>query len=253
MVTEASASGRVASALRRRGAEVWSLPTVEIVPPDDWDDVDAALADWARYDWAIFTSGNAVKAVTGRLKALGLPDAQPPPRIAVVGSATARLVESLGWRASVRPAERSAEGLVATIMEREPLDGKWVLFPKGNIAREVVPESLRRAGATVRETVVYRTVPAKTDAEAVRRRLRSGGAAAITFTSPSAAEFFVDALGRRIWVELPDSLVVASIGPTTSGKLRSLGRPPDVEATEPSAEALAEAVASALGRTGETG
>lgn len=248
MTTHPGPSSRFGEALERSGATVWHVPTIEIVPPETWGEVDIALRDWTAYDWVVFTSGNALKAVRERLGALHLSDATPRPKIAVVGGPTAQLVKSVGWQVSVEPTVQSGEGLIAAIIERESLAGKQVLFPKGNRAREVVPESLRAAGAEVREVIVYRTVPAKIDGKTVRSRLRRGEVDAITFTSPSAAQSFVEALGQGIWHELPESVIVASIGPTTSEALRELGRKAVAEAAEPSSEALAKAVAAAFDR-----
>jgi uroporphyrinogen-III synthase len=76
--------------------------------------------------------------------------------------------------------------------------------------------------------------------------LPAGEVHAITFASPSAVEAFVAGLGTVIWDEVPGALVVLSIGPTTSAALRAAGRHPDGEAAEPSSEALAEVLVSAL-------
>jgi len=248
MVTHGGGSTRLAEAFERRGAGVWNVPLIQIEAPADWSDADSALRDWGVYDWVVFTSGNAVTAVHERLAALGVPAIGRGPRIAVVGSTTGRLVESFGWQVALCPAEQRAVGLAREIVEGGQARGKRVLFPKGDIAREALPAALRAAGATVREVLVYRTVPAATDVEAVGERLRSGGVDAIAFSSPSAVRAFVDALGADIWNRLPPALVVASIGPTTSQALEQAGRRPDAQARSPNAEALAEAVADTFAR-----
>ncbi|HCI79776.1 MAG TPA: HemD protein, partial [Ktedonobacter sp.] len=48
--------------LRTLGAIPIEFPTIRIVPPDDWTQLDAALNRLytASYDWLIFTSVNGV-------------------------------------------------------------------------------------------------------------------------------------------------------------------------------------------------
>jgi hypothetical protein len=42
------------------GAEVIQFSTVEIVPPENWDELDRAIDKIESYDWLIFTSSNGV-------------------------------------------------------------------------------------------------------------------------------------------------------------------------------------------------
>jgi len=239
--------GRLAAALTARGADVWSVPTIRIAPPDDWRLADAALGAWTSFDWAIFTSGNAVRAVRARMEALGMrPSALPQPRIAAVGAATAGAVDRVGWRVHGVPERYTGEALALALSEGGGLAGARVFVPRGDLARDLVPGALRAAGADVVEVTVYRTVPAEFDAAAVREALVGATVAAVTFMSPSAAMYFVRALGRDIWKKMLARVLVASIGPTTSAGLRKLGRPPDIEAPEATAETLADAVVAAL-------
>ena len=248
LVTQGGTTGSLAALLRARGADVWELPMVRIEPPPDWRDADAALRTWDSYDWIVFTSANAVRAVAGRLAALDLAR-QGSPRIAAVGPATGAALEKAGWTPVLVPKEHSGEALAALMVEREPLTGARVLFPRGNLARDVVPEALRSAGARVREVIVYETVPVEVDGPAVRARLAEEKIDAVAFTSPSAVESFVRSLGKDIWGALPSPLVVASIGPTTSQALREAGRAPDCSAPQATMDALADAVVRAVKET----
>ena len=245
LVTQAGRSGTLAAALRALGVDVWELPTISIVPPPDVRDADAALRAWDSYDWVVFTSANAVRAVAGRLDALAVLPREMP-RLAAVGQAAAAAIGEAGWGPAWAPAEVGGEALAACMAEQTPLEGARVLFPKGNLARRTLPSVLRAAGAVVQEVIVYHTVPADVDGSAVRARLGEERIDAIAFTSPSAVEFFVQSVGEDIWQALPDPVVVASIGPTTSEALQKAGRAPDCIAPRPSMDALAEGIVNAV-------
>lgn len=246
LVTQADESGRLSAVLRARGAEVWNVPTIRIAPPDDWHEADEALKQWSSFGWVVFTSANTVRAVWERLKLLGVNADDSVPRVAAVGRATAATIQERGWPVDCVPAEYRGDALAAALVGSGPLRGVRVLFPKGDLAREVVPEALRSAGAEVVEIVVYRTVPADVDAAGLRSALCGGAADALTFTSPSTVTFFVRSVGANIWDAMPESVVVASIGPTTTAALKDSGRPPDCQAAEATVDALADAVMSAL-------
>src|SRR5258707_7426053 len=72
-----SQSATLAAALRAHGAEVVSLPLIQILPPLDYAPLDCALRDLAKFDWLIFTSQNAVTGVSDRLAVLLNPTEAP--------------------------------------------------------------------------------------------------------------------------------------------------------------------------------
>ena len=245
IVTQAATVGRLASALRSRGADVWELPTIRIESPETWDDLDRALRQWGEFVWTVFTSANAVSPVSARLGQLDV--ARTGPSVAVVGEATARAARAAGFDVRFVAQESSGSGLAAELAASSELKGASVLFPCSSIARSDLPDGLRAAGAEVLEVVAYRTLPAPLDGAWLRRAFADGSIGAITFTSPSTVEHFSRALGGRSLDEaIPDSVVVASIGPTTSRALADHGRSPDIVAPEPAADALADAVIHAL-------
>jgi len=67
-----SQSATLAAALRAHGAEVVSLPLIQILPPLDYAPLDSALRSLSTFDWLVFTSQNAVTAVAERLAVLGI-------------------------------------------------------------------------------------------------------------------------------------------------------------------------------------
>ena len=94
VITRAEAqSATLAAALRAHGAEVISLPLIQILPPLDYAALDRALRDLAKFDWLIFTSQNAVTGVCDRLAVLLNATEAPAPVIPSVAS-------NLSWSAN---------------------------------------------------------------------------------------------------------------------------------------------------------
>jgi uroporphyrinogen-III synthase len=125
------------------------------------------------------------------------------------------------------------------------VSGKKVLLARASIARDVIPVSLRRAGAEVDVVDAYRNVlPAETP-ERLRQAL-SRGVHAATFTSSSSVAHLADA-ARVAHIAFPFAKVAAiSIGPITSKTLRSLGWVPACEAAVSDIPGLVDAVMRAL-------
>ncbi|HJL44797.1 MAG TPA: uroporphyrinogen-III synthase, partial [Polyangiaceae bacterium LLY-WYZ-15_(1-7)] len=153
-----------------------------------------------------------------------------------IGKKTARALKRRGVVADRVPAESRAEGVLA---ELAPLlrPGARLLLPRAEVAREILPETLREAGHRVDVVPAYRTVPVEGEAKGrVASKLEE--ADAVTFTSSSTVTNLLALTG-------PDALagkVLASIGPITSATLRDAGLTPTVEAQEASIEGLVQAL-----------
>jgi uroporphyrinogen-III synthase len=206
--------------LTELGAAVVAVPAIAIAAPDDPAPLDAALARISAYDWLIFTSGNAVRAVADRLEALGLSLELRGPRIAAVGPATSAAVADRfhGRAVDLEPkAELRAEGLLAAFADRGWPSDQRCLLPQGDRARDVVAAGLREKGARVDVVVAYRTVVPAGFADALAKARRERIDLAL-FASPSAVESFVAVAGERA-----RTLPVAAIGPITAEAARAAG------------------------------
>ena len=239
----------LADALCRVGAEPVHCPTIEIGDPPDWSDLDRALraASANVFDWVVLTSANAVQRVTRRLAALGLPNLGSA-RLAAVGDATAAALAAAGLGVDVVPHRQDAEGLAAAMSERG-MAGRQVLYPHGSLARETLPTLLTAAGATVTTVEAYRTVPVATLPDDVVTALRRGEFDVLTFASPSSVEGLGNGLGGD--VTMLEDVPAVCVGEVTAAAARAAGFRHVVAARQPSAEAVAAAVASVLGAGGE--
>ena len=125
--------------------------------PDSYVPLDAALRLPQQFHWLVVTSANAVRVIGERLAALAL-DVQPLAqlRCAAVGPATAEAMRSIGLTVALMPERYVAEALAEALTDRAR--GQRVLLVRAAVARDVVPDALKAAGATVTVVDAYRTV-----------------------------------------------------------------------------------------------
>jgi len=199
------------------GARVIECPAIEIVPIEDWTEVDRAASRLASYDWLILTSANAVAHFMDRLRTLGVTCSVP---IAAIGTGTAARLATWNLSASRIPSDFRAEGLLE-LFERD-LTGKRILLPRAETAREILPDELRRRGATVDVAPVYRTVRPVAELARVRELLAGERVDAVVFTSPSAIRNVVEVLGDDLGSSL-GSFPIAVIGPVARDAVEAAG------------------------------
>jgi uroporphyrinogen III methyltransferase / synthase len=222
----ASQSAELRTALEDLGARVIECPTIHIVPPTTWKPVDDAIRRLNTYNWLLFTSANAVEQFMDRMR-----ERRPSIPIAVVGSATGTKLGEWNLKASLVPKDFRAEGLLVAFAEN--LVGTRILFPRAAVAREMLPEELRRRGAVVDIVTVYRTVKAMTGD--IGEIFESERVDCVVFTSPST-------IPENLHV-LPTGTALAVIGPVTREAAVLLGLTPDIVPVESTVRGLVEAIA----------
>lgn len=248
-------AGELSRRLEELGAEAIEFPTIEIRPPRDFGLLDKAIDRLDSYDWLVFTSVNGVESFLGRLRDRGL-DIRSVPRgakIAAIGPATARRVEEAGLKVDAVPSEYRAEALIPEVSGDGSLAGKRILIPRAKVAREVLPERLREAGAEVDVPPAYESVPDASGAEALARRIEDGEVDCVTFTASSTVENFVRAFGEERSVRLLRKTKVACIGPLTAQTARGHGLRVDAVAREYTIPGLVEAVTELMSSAASEG
>jgi uroporphyrinogen III methyltransferase/synthase len=234
-------AGGVAAGLRELGATVIEVPTLELAPPENSAALDRALGRLHRYDWLVFTSGNAVRALGLRLHELGI-EASAVGRalpVATVGAATSEVFHETfpGAQVSLEPSTAfHAEALLSCFAARG-CAGQRFLLPTSDRARDLLPRGLAALGGEVEAVVAYRTVIPEGLAERLADGLRDGVDLAV-FASPSAVAGFLAALGERA-----KGLPCAVIGPVTEQAARAAELGVRVVASTSTAEGLVDAVA----------
>jgi uroporphyrinogen-III synthase len=240
-------AGQLSEKLRALGAEVVEIPAIEIVPPESYAEVDAALRNLSQYQWLIVTSANGAQALRERMGAPGVEAGiLADLKVAAVGSATAQALREMGLEVAVTPAEYVAESLVEALGDR--VRGQRVLLARAAVARDVIPDALRARGAMVDVVDAYRTVIPAESVTAIRTLFGPGGRApdAATFTSSSTVTNFLNLL-REAGVARPGSMRAVSIGPITSRTLRENRWEPAGEADPHDLGGLVEVVVRAMG------
>ena len=246
LVTRSRAQASVLSRmLADGGAEPVELPTIQILPPADYSQVDRAIRSLSTYDWAIFTSANGVEVLFSRMEALGLDSrAWGGVKVCAIGPATADALGRYGIRADAIPEQYVAESVVSE-MESQGAKGAHVLLPRADIAREALPEGLSRLGATVDEVALYRTVVPETSRGKAAELLGQGKVDLVTFTSSSTVKNLLDLLDGD--TSLVKEVPAACIGPITAQTARESGLRVEVVAQEYTVPGLVRAIAGHYG------
>jgi len=209
--------------LGKLGAIPVLLPLVAFSAPEDYGPMDAALDRLEQFDWIIFTSENAVRAVVKRAEVRGSLRNVPGrrSRAAAVGPTTATAAERAGFFVDYQAQTHSGAALANELGEK--LRDQAVFLPRSDRANPDLPQLLRNYGAEVTEAVAYRTVtPVNLDQKRIAA-IVNGEVEAILFFSPTAVEHFVGIVGAEKLRDLQNHLVITAVGPITANALRQSG------------------------------
>lgn len=232
----------LSTAIQRRGGVPIGWPLIEFSPPDDYGALDAALSQLDQFDWLIFTSGEAVRAVGRRCEKLGhrLGQASRNLNIAAVGPVTAEAAREIGLQVNYVAQNHNGLALANELGER--VRGRKVLLPRSDRANPDLPAELKSFGAQLSEVIAYRTLKPK---EIDREKLQTftkGEADAILFFSPSAVQHFVELAGAGKLRSIQDMLAITAVGPVTAKALREAGVERIVVAPDTTAASVIQAL-----------
>src|SRR5580658_5585796 len=225
-------AGSFSAGLRSLGASVIEIPFIEIRKPQSYQALDGALRNIKTYDWLILTSANGVEAMWERLRKLRITRRNLDHlQIAAIGPATKKAIVMHGLKVKMVPDEYIAEAVVKKL--RDKVSGKRVVLIRAKVARDVIPEELRAAGALVDVVEAYETVVPESSRARLRALMKNRDRRPhiVTFTSSSTAKNFAELLGNSKASAL-NRVQFASIGPVTSTTLRELQMPVAIEARE---------------------
>jgi len=222
----------LSAGLRSLGARVIEIPFIEIRKPRSFQPLDSALKNLEGYDWLVLTSANGVEALWQRVRKLRIPRTRfKRLQIAAIGPATKNALVKRGFKVNMVPEEYVAESVVKSL--REKVIGKRVLLVRAKVARDIIPEELRTAGAQVDVVEAYETVVPEKSRARLRMLMKNPARRPhiVMFTSSSTVRNFVELIGPARASSLKD-VEFASIGPVTSATLRELNLPVAIEARE---------------------
>lgn len=256
LVTRArSQASELVQKLDELGAETYEFPVIETKLTDSADGVRAiqeALAQADEYDWVILTSVNGVDYFfrwleTERIDIRRFHRAM----FAAVGPKTAEALAQRGIRADLLPESYLAEGLVDTLSGIVQA-GQKVLLPRGDLARELLPQALREQGVEAVEIDVYETVMAAPRDLWLAEMINAGEIHVITFTSSSTVINLIEAL-RQIGIDDPATALhgveIACIGPVTAKTAEQYGLQVSVMPDKATIDGLVQALAARRAET----
>ncbi|MEI8355484.1 MAG: uroporphyrinogen-III C-methyltransferase [Deltaproteobacteria bacterium] len=250
LVTRAAEqAGQFSHLLEGHGGRVFECPSVSIIPPESYDELDQAISSLHCFNWLIFTSFNGVKHFFHRLHALKFDSrALALCRVCAVGPKTRAALAVYGIRADLVPADYKSEGVVEAFKSLN-LRGKTALFPRADRARDVIPSGLCNLGMEVCAPIVYRNVIPEDMPHDVLEALENKRIHCAAFTSSSTVENLSSMVGDNRLLHLLGGVRIASIGPITSKACRELGLKVDIEPAEHTVEALTKEIVSCFAQS----
>src|SRR5215467_9091361 len=244
LVTRASHQAYALSEpLRQLGATVLEVPTIEIRSTGSRGALEHALLKIDHYDTLILTSVNGVEILFERYTRMGLPivDMQHL-RVVAIGPATAAAIQSEGVSVSIVPEKYVAESVIEALRGKITQHSR-VLLVRAKIARDVLPDELRKMGAQVEVIEAYETAMPENASARLKEVFADQEMQPhlVTFTSSSTATNFLALLGEER-ERMLEGVKLASIGPVTTATLKQAGLTPDIEASEYTMPGLVAAI-----------
>ncbi len=226
------------ASLRHLGAEVLTYPTIATEEIDDIPAWDAFNGITGNKRWLAFTSENGVRFFAKQylkrhadIRSLG------SFKIAAIGAGTSRALARYHLTPDFVPVKATVASLAREMAAELDLDGASVVRVRGNLADQTLESALTEAGATVLPQNVYKTYHPEWP-EGFVGKLHEHPPDVIMFTSGSTAHGLVGMLSAEELVSLTGDALVASIGPSTSDTIRSLGMSVAIEAVSHSVPGL---------------
>ncbi len=237
--------------LEELGAEIIDFPTITIVPPVNYDDLDKCIDMIETYSWMIFTSRNGVKYFFKRYfeKDKDIRELKGV-KICAIGTKTASEIRKYGLKVDMVPEDFRAEGLIEAFMALQKnqnlgtvnqnlktFTGIKFLLPRAEKAREIFPEKIRELGGEIDVPVTYRTIKPEYHGKRLRRFLKEGRISIATFTSAATFNNFVEIMGPDS-EELLRGVIIAVIGPITANAVKKTGLPVHIMPEQSTVDAM---------------
>lgn len=210
-----------ATALTSLGAKVITVPTLEIVPPSDWNKFDSVVSHPERIDFIIFTSVHSVQMFSKRCKEIGASINYNRTKVVAVGNKTSSCCHKNNINVNIVPEKFSAEGVIETLSKYN-LKNKVVFIPRSAVGRDELPLELKELGAIIKSAPVYNvSIPSGENIKQNLRQLDSSEIDLFVFTSPSTFENFLQIATIKNPFQYFSRYDVAAIGPTTKDAIES--------------------------------
>lgn len=251
-------AGALADLVAKHGGVPIAAPALREVTLENNPDV-LAFADGlkeGKFDLVIFETGAGVRylvqSLGPRLSRLEWIEALGKTKVAVRGPKPAAALRELGASIDLQvPEPNTWRETLALLDAQLPVSGLRVAVQEYGKPIPELTEGLELRGAVVTRVPVYRWDLPEDIAplRAALREIAERRIGAVLFTAAQQVEHVLqiaaaEAITDRLCAALAQSVVVGSIGPTTSASLRAHGLPVDVEPEHPKSGQLVAAVAA---------
>ncbi len=198
--------------------QIISWPMIKIQPiVFNEQDKKNIITDFDQSDFVVLTSPNAAEHFVRVI--LGLKSANNVRQkiYAVIGRATAEVLEDFGLAAQIISSQETAQGLYNLISRVMTIKDKIILLPRSSLPNPFLRKSLEEKGANVKEWTIYENI------KIPKRPLPLDPIEGIIFTSPSTFHNFLED-----YVTIPTSWQIYAKGPVTAGAVEEAGYQPHV-------------------------
>ncbi len=226
--------------LEEYGLDSIVFPTIEIRPVSGWKVPDLSL-----FDGLFFTSPNSVTFFMEQLLRDSPEELKTLQQLKVwaVGKTTAEDLARHGVKTQPIPKIADAVTLMEEI-DSKTIAGHTFLFLRGSLSLGTIPEVIKKRGGHCIELTVYENLPPSLEESAkIKSLLEQGELSCLSFTSPSTAVNFFEAMGTTAF---PAGVQIAAIGTTTANALKKLGLQVDIIPDSFDAPSFAKAIAKAM-------
>jgi hydroxymethylbilane synthase len=224
--------------LKARGADLLSLPMIDIVPAKIGKYEVELFEHIEQFDWIFFSSKNGVVNFFRHLLDIkGKTELPSLIKIAVIGNKTALELEYYGYSPDFLSHGNTSEEFLDNFINICNPKRLRILLALGNLADDTLLNRLSEEN-DVKRVDVYQTVKPKSVDDSIIEIIRNDKYDLIVFTSPSTFQNFSSFYGKKKL----GSLKMASIGTTTTNAIIKAGFSPLITAKKSNADGLCHAI-----------
>jgi len=169
------------------------FPTIEICPTEAPSSILQPPNKLDDFEYAIFISSNAVDQTFKLLDKKKLPDSL---QCVAVGNKTALALKHHGQSVAIAPKTGYTSEALLAQPEMQSMRNKNVLIVRGEGGRELLAETLRERGASVKYAEVYRRCLPAYSEDQIRILMKEGAVSVITITSAESLNNLATLLAR---------------------------------------------------------
>jgi uroporphyrinogen-III synthase len=237
--------------LKAQQIDVLAFPMFKRVALEKQSDVRAIFCKLSEFAAILFTSPHSVGLFFEALKSEGSKRIESSIPLLAIGSATAKKIKALGYNRILTPCVANSESMNQFLEELTLSPRSKILYPKVNITRGLIEESLRRLGFELVSLPLYKLVPTNDEKllQKCLHEMKKRHRFVLSFFSSSA---FTEFLKRMEKIKESSSLlkkaVFAALGPVTEKTIVAQGYRVKIIPEEASAVSLAKAIQLFLNR-----